>query len=64
VASREVHQSGDSHRPSPQWITAELVDYTRRVWEPRYRRALTDGEIIEIILNISITLRSLVGRSA
>lgn len=43
----------------PAWITPELLDHTRRVWEPRYGRALTTSDLVEIVLSFSTLFRTL-----
>lgn len=40
----------------PAWITPELIAETIRVWEPKYSRPLTDGDAIEILLNVGSLL--------
>ena len=37
----------------------ELLELTRRTWEPRYGRPLSDQELEEIIQNMSAFLRLL-----
>lgn len=38
--------------PGAAWITDEAVEDTRRVWSPYYGRELTDGEAVEILMNV------------
>jgi hypothetical protein len=40
----------------PAWITTELIDETREVWQPNYKRPLTDNEVIEILRNVASLL--------
>jgi hypothetical protein len=64
-AAIQLDRDSSAHKPSrPHWVDDELVDHTRRVWGPRYRRDLSDDECIEIVLNMSMVLRSLSGRMA
>jgi hypothetical protein len=37
---------------TPDWITAELVEATIRVWQPYYRAILTPEEAVTMILNV------------
>jgi hypothetical protein len=30
----------------------EIIDETRAVWQPYYKSALTDDDIVEILLNV------------
>lgn len=34
---------------TPAWITPELIEATRKVWEPRYGRRLSCDEAITIV---------------
>ena len=45
----------------PAWITAELIAETIRVWAPKYQRPLTDGDAIEILLNVGSLLDAVWG---
>lgn len=38
---------------APSWITAELIAYTLRVWQPQYDEHLTEDEAVEILWNVS-----------
>jgi hypothetical protein len=44
---------------SPAWITADLVDYTIRVWQPFYKQPVTVDEAIAIIEGAGRLLRIL-----
>jgi len=35
------------------WLTGELKKKIRTVFEPRYKRKLSDGEVIEIAKNLT-----------
>ena len=37
---------------SPDWITAELIEQTIRVWQPYYEAVLTPEEAVTMILNV------------
>lgn len=37
---------------SPTWITPERIEYTLRVWQPRYKQLLTAEEALEILINV------------
>jgi hypothetical protein len=59
--SRSNHQrngakaeDAKSIRPAgtPDWITAELVEQTIRVWQPFYREVVTPEEAVTMILNV------------
>lgn len=44
---------GDAGRPMIQgWISADLVAYTRKVWERFLGRAVADEEAIEMLVNV------------
>jgi len=37
---------------APDWITAELVELTIRVWQPFYDEVVTPEEAVTMILNV------------
>lgn len=37
----------------PKWLTAELQARVRSLYEPRYKRHLTEEEVITIALNLT-----------
>ena len=37
---------------SEAWITAELIEDTRRVWSKAYGRLITPEEAVEILVNV------------
>lgn len=37
---------------TPDWITAELIEQTIRVWQPYYQAVLTAEEAVTMILNV------------
>jgi len=37
---------------APDWITAELIGMTIRVWQPFYQAILTPEEAVTMILNV------------
>ena len=37
---------------TPDWITAELIEQTIRVWQPYYPAMLTPEEVVTMILNV------------
>jgi hypothetical protein len=41
--------TGELPAGTPAWITPELIEATRKVWEPRYGRRLSSDEAITII---------------
>jgi hypothetical protein len=43
----------------PDWVTAELIEHTIRVWQPYYSVPLTPSEAVEIIGNVSRLFRVL-----
>ncbi len=51
-------QNGDGARESivpagtPDWITAELIEQTIRVWQPYYEATLTPEEAVTMILTV------------
>jgi hypothetical protein len=36
----------------PNWITAELIADTLRVWQPYYKETLTIDDAAEIVMNV------------
>lgn len=40
-------------RKQTKWISEALIADVRRVFEPRYKRSLTDSESIEIAMNLT-----------
>lgn len=51
----------DALPDAPPWVTQELIDYTIKVWQPRYETPLTDLDAIEIIAAAYELLRALAG---
>ncbi len=41
-----------NQQDSPTWLTNELKIETRKIFEPRYKRKLTDEEIISLAENL------------
>ena len=37
---------------APDWITAELIEQTIRVWQPHYQAIVTPEEAVTMILNV------------
>lgn len=35
------------------WLTPELKDEVRQVFEPRYKRKLSDDEVVKIAVNLA-----------
>ena len=44
--------SAERPPPRPEWIDDRLVEETKAVWSPRYGRALTTAEAIEILVSV------------
>jgi hypothetical protein len=42
----------NSAQDSPSWLTDELKTEVRKKFEPRYKRKLTDKEVIEVAENV------------
>lgn len=40
-------------RKLTKWISKDLIAEVRSVFEPRYKRSLTDSESIEIAMNLT-----------
>ncbi len=36
---------------TPLWVSIELIELTKKVWEPRYGKPLSVEEAITIVLN-------------
>lgn len=47
---------------SPQWITAELVRLTIKVWQPHYKSVLSPEDAVTILLGVSRLFGVFVGR--
>ena len=45
-------RSGIVPAGTPEWITAELIEQTIRVWQPHYQATLTPEEAVTMILNV------------
>ena len=45
----EVARPGNVPVGTPEWITAELIEQTIRVWQPYYREVLTPEEAVTMI---------------
>lgn len=70
--SKQAIQSSTDHRrddapvvlPSgtPAWITPELVELTRKVWQPYYDEPLTIEDSITILRNAGSLLEALARR--
>jgi hypothetical protein len=37
---------------TPEWVTAELIEQTIRVWQPYYKSRLTPDDAVTMILNV------------
>ena len=37
---------------TPDWITADLIELTIRVWQPYYQATLTPEEAVTMIVNV------------
>jgi hypothetical protein len=55
-----LHQSGNDDQMhaavpagTPSWITIELIEHTKKVWQPRYKSPLTAEDAVTILLNVS-----------
>jgi hypothetical protein len=40
-------------RKQTKWITDDLIAEVRRVFEPRYKKSMTDEESIQIAMNLT-----------
>ena len=58
-------QSPEDAQPSivpagtPDWITAELIEQTIRVWQPYYQAVVTPEEAVTMILNVGRLFQAL-----
>ena len=48
---------------TPDWITAELVELTIRVWQPYYQATLTPEEAVTMIMGVGRLFEALSSRS-
>ncbi|TXT23934.1 MAG: Uncharacterized protein FD138_3148, partial [Planctomycetota bacterium] len=37
---------------TPEWVTAELIDLTIRVWQPYYKAPLTPDDAVTMLLSV------------
>lgn len=45
--------AGSRRRPvSMRWISDDLIEETRRVWSPLYKREITEVEAVEMLMNV------------
>ena len=44
---------------TPDWITAELIEQTIRVWQPRYDATLTVDDAVTMLINVGRLYRAL-----
>jgi hypothetical protein len=51
-ASGEGAKPGIVPAGTPDWITAELIEQTIRVWQPFYGEVVTPEEAVTMILNV------------
>ena len=59
----EGAQPGILPAGTPDWITAELVELTIRVWQPYYQATLTPEEAVTMILDVGRLFEALSSRS-
>lgn len=52
--------SKQTKHQTPKWLTDELKDRVKQVFQPRYEHTLTESEIIEIAENFSTFFEHLV----
>jgi len=48
---------------APDWITAELIEATIRVWQPYYQATLTPDDALIMILDVGRLFEALSSRS-
>jgi hypothetical protein len=51
-AKQEDAKPGIVPAGAPDWITAELIEQTIRVWQPFYAEVVTPEEAVTMILNV------------
>ena len=67
---KKVSTTGDDARScivpagTPDWITAELIEQTIRVWQPFYAEVVTPEEAVTMILNVGRLFDVLSSRSS
>lgn len=42
-------KKGAAERSFPSWISRELLELTRKVWQPYYPAPLTETDLLEIL---------------
>ena len=48
---------------TPDWITAELIEQTIRVWQPYYEATITPEEAVTMVLDVGRLFEALSSRS-
>ena len=64
VAARQADNPQAVPAGLPAWVTTGFIDETMRVWQPRSKKALTQDDAIEIIMNMSRLLDVLLDKDA
>jgi len=59
----EGAQPGIVPAATPDWITAELIEQTVRVWQPHYQATLTPEEAVTMILTAGRLFEALSSRA-
>ena len=49
---------------TPEWITAELIEQTLRVWQPHYEAVLTPEEAVTMIQTVGRLYQALSSESS
>lgn len=49
---------------TPDWITADLIEATIRVWQPYYQAVLSPGEAVTMILTVGRLFQALSSESS
>ncbi len=54
---KDCEVAGDARKSivpagTPEWVTAELVEATIRIWQPYYEARLTPDDAVTMILNV------------
>ena len=50
--ARDEPQSVRVPAGAPEWVTPELIEHTRKIWQPFYDHQLIPDQIVEIIMGV------------
>jgi hypothetical protein len=54
LGGMSVSVSANTLGPIPPWITPELMEETRAVWQPYYEKELTDEDVLALLIPVGV----------